>query len=56
MAVVLEGSLLLRHGDPIVAELFVNSRMAGNWGHTFGTLDAGVQLKSVIERHRPRLY
>jgi hypothetical protein len=30
--------------------------VAGNWGHTFGTLDPGPDLKSVIERHRPRLY
>ncbi len=55
MAVVLEASLLLRHGDPIVAELFVNSRLGGDWGHTFGTLKFGINLKSVIERHRPRL-
>lgn len=56
MAVLLEASLLVRHGDQAVAELFVNSRVAGNWGHAFGTLEPGHQLKSVIERHRPRLY
>ena len=56
MAVLLEASLVLRHGDPAVAELFVSSRVAGNWGHTFGTLEPAAQLKSVIERHRPRLY
>jgi putative acyl-CoA dehydrogenase len=56
MAIVLEASLLLRHGDPTVAELFVSSRVSGNWGHTFGTLEAGPELRSVIERHRPRFY
>jgi putative acyl-CoA dehydrogenase len=56
MAVLIEASLLLRHGDATVAELFVSSRVSGNWGHTFGTLDAVPKLKSVIERHRPRLY
>ena len=56
MAIVLEASLLLRHGDPTVAQLFVSSRVSGNWGHTFGTLEAGPELRSVIERHRPRFY
>jgi putative acyl-CoA dehydrogenase len=55
MAIVLEASLLLRHGEPKVAELFVDSRVAGNWGHTFGTLEAGPELQSVIERHRPHI-
>ena len=56
MAVVLQASLLVRHGDATVAELFVRSRVSGSWGHTFGTLDSVPELKSVIERHRPRLY
>jgi putative acyl-CoA dehydrogenase len=56
MAVLLEASLLLRHGDQAVAELFVSSRVAGRWGHSFGSLDPGPELKSVIQRHRPRLY
>lgn len=55
MAIVLEASLLLRFGDPAVAELFVASRVAGDWGHTFGTLKPDQRLKSVIERHQPRL-
>ncbi len=54
MAVVLEAALLQRHGDPAVAELFTASRVAGDWGHTFGTLKPSPNLKSVIERHRPR--
>ena len=55
MAVMLEASLLLRHGDSAVAAIFIGSRIAGNWGHTFGTLESRPELKSVIERHRPRL-
>ena len=53
MALVLQASLLVRHGDPAAAELFCSSRL-GDWGHTFGTLRSGPDLKSVIERHRPR--
>ena len=55
MAVVLQASLLLRHGDAAVAELLCSSRIGGEWGHTFGTLPSSNQFKSVIERHRPRL-
>jgi putative acyl-CoA dehydrogenase len=55
MAVVLEASLLLRHGDPIVGEIFCASRLNGDWGHTFGSLKVVPELKSVMERHRPRL-
>ena len=55
MALALQASLLLRHGDPAVAELFIGSRLGGEWGHTFGTLPNSKTLKLVIERHRPRL-
>ena len=54
MAVVLQGSLLVRYGDPVVADAFCASRLGGDWGHSFGTLPAGMDLASVIERHRPR--
>jgi putative acyl-CoA dehydrogenase len=53
MAVALQGSLLVRHGDPHVAEAFCASRLAGDWGHTFGTLPSGPHLTSIIDRHRP---
>jgi putative acyl-CoA dehydrogenase len=55
MAAVLEGSLLVRHGDPDVAEAFCASRLGGDWGHSFGTLPSGLRLSSIIERHRPAL-
>jgi len=38
----------------VVSELFLNSRVAGDWGHSFGSLKSGSDLKSVIARHRPR--
>jgi putative acyl-CoA dehydrogenase len=53
MAVVLEGSLLVRHGDPAVADAFCASRLGGDWGHSFGTLPEGLQLDSIVQRHRP---
>jgi len=54
MAMVLQASLLLRYGDSTVADLFCSSRLDHDWGHTFGTLQGGPNLKLVIERHRPR--
>ena len=54
MALVLEGSLLVRHGDPAVAEIFCASRLGGDWGHSFGTLPLSATLSGIAERHRPR--
>jgi putative acyl-CoA dehydrogenase len=54
MATVLQSSLLLRYGDPAVTDLFCGSRLERSWGHTFGTLESGPNMKLVIERHRPR--
>jgi putative acyl-CoA dehydrogenase len=53
MAIVLEGSLLVRYGDPAVADAFCTSRLGGDWGHSFGTLPQGLQLASIVQRHRP---
>jgi putative acyl-CoA dehydrogenase len=53
MAVVLEGALLVRYGDPAVADAFCTSRLGGDWGHSFGTLPQGLRLASIVQRHRP---
>ena len=50
MALVLGGSLLLRYGNPAVAEAFCASRLGGDWGHAFGTLPAGTDTAAVIDR------
>jgi putative acyl-CoA dehydrogenase len=53
MAIVLEGSLLVRYGDPAVADAFCATRLGGDWGHSFGTLPEGLQFASILQRHRP---
>ncbi len=53
MAVALQGSLLIRYGDPAVADAFCASRLGGDWGHSLGTLPAGTRFSSIVERHRP---
>ena len=52
MALALQGSLLLRFGDDAVANAFCASRLAGDWGHAFGTLPAGTDFARIIDRHR----
>jgi putative acyl-CoA dehydrogenase len=51
MALVLQGSLLVRFGDEAVADAFCASRLAGDWGRAFGTLPGGTDFGRIIERH-----
>jgi putative acyl-CoA dehydrogenase len=53
MALALQASLLVRYGDQAVADAFCSSRLAGDWGHAFGTLPSGTDFGRVIDRHRP---
>ena len=53
MALALQGSLLVRYGDPAVADAFCASRLEGDAGLAFGTLPAGADFGRIIERHSP---
>ena len=55
MAATLEASLLVRHGDPAVAEAFCATRLDSNGGRSFGTLPPSSKLPGIIERHRPQI-
>jgi putative acyl-CoA dehydrogenase len=55
MALALQGALVVRHADPAVADAFCASRLDRDWGRVFGTLPAGIDAASIIERHRPKL-
>ena len=50
MALLLQGSLLLRHGDPAVADAFAASRLARGWGVAFGTLPTGLDTERILDR------
>ena len=50
ISLALQGSLLLRHGHPAVADVFLASRLGGQWGGAFGTLPTGLDLAPVLER------
>ncbi|MET7494221.1 acyl-CoA dehydrogenase family protein [Streptomyces sp900116325] len=53
MALVLQGSLLVRWAPPEVADAFCASRLGGDWGSAFGTLPHSMDLASIVERARP---
>jgi putative acyl-CoA dehydrogenase len=55
MALALQGSLVVRHAPPAVAEAFLASRLAGDHGNVFGTLPPHVRFGEIVERARPRL-
>ncbi len=50
LALVLQGSLVVRNSPPEVADAFCVTRLAGNWGRAFGTLPPGTKLTKIIER------
>jgi putative acyl-CoA dehydrogenase len=55
MALALQGSLLVRHGHPAVADAFCASRLGGDSGLEYGTLPPGVDFQAIIERNRPQV-
>jgi putative acyl-CoA dehydrogenase len=50
LALVFQGSLLVRHAPSAVADAFCGSRLAGDWGIAFGTLPVGVDTTTIVER------
>ena len=53
MALVLQGSLLVRFGHDAVAEAFLATRLGGDWGLAYGTLPPGVKTEAIITRAMP---
>ncbi|MEU4780393.1 isovaleryl-CoA dehydrogenase [Micromonospora sp. NPDC023633] len=55
LALVLQGSLLVRHGHPAVADAFCASRLGGDHGQAYGTLPRGVDFAAIISRAVPKV-
>ena len=55
MMLTLQGAILVRGAPAAVADAFCASRLAGDWGHAFGTLPKGADLRGIAERARPML-
>ncbi|WP_406254318.1 acyl-CoA dehydrogenase family protein [Streptomyces chartreusis] len=54
LALVLQGSLLVRFAPPEVADAFCASRLGSDGGAAFGTLPHTLDLTAIVERSRPR--
>jgi len=52
-ALCLQGSLLVRHAPPEVADAFCATRLDGESGRSYGTLPRGIDCAAIVERHRP---
>ncbi|MFE7270277.1 acyl-CoA dehydrogenase family protein [Streptomyces sp. NPDC057623] len=53
LALVLQGSLLVRFAPPEVADAFCASRLGGDGGMAFGALPHTLDLASIVDRARP---
>lgn len=54
LALVLQGSLLVRFAPPEVADAFCASRLGSDGGAAFGTLPHTLDLTAIVERSRPQ--
>ncbi len=52
LAVCWGASLCLQH-EPVLADAYVRSRLAGDWGQEFGTLNKDLNLTEIADRARP---
>ena len=53
LAVALQGSLLVRHAPPAVADAFCATRCDRAGGRVYGTLPSGVAAAAIVERALP---
>ena len=45
-----QGALLVRHAPAAIADAYSASRLAEDWGRTYGTLPRGADLDGIIRR------
>jgi putative acyl-CoA dehydrogenase len=53
LALALQASLLVRYAPPAVADGFCAGRLDGDRGRVYGTLPAGIDAKTIIDRAVP---
>jgi putative acyl-CoA dehydrogenase len=53
LALALQGSLLVRHAPPAVADAFCAARLAGDGGRAYGTLPRGTDAPAIVDRALP---
>ncbi len=52
MAIALAASLVVRHGSDALADAYLATRVAGDWGAMFGTLPPHLDLDPLVEAAR----
>ncbi|WP_296510678.1 isovaleryl-CoA dehydrogenase [Rhodoferax sp.] len=53
VALAVQAALLWQTAPRAVAEAFCDSRLAGNWGYSFGTLGAATDFDTILQRATP---
>jgi putative acyl-CoA dehydrogenase len=53
VALAVQAALLHQTAPSAVFAAFCDSRLAGNWGHAFGTLSAGTDFDTILQRAAP---
>jgi putative acyl-CoA dehydrogenase len=53
MALVFQAALVVAQSRPQVADAFCGSRLAGDWGHAYGTLPLGTDAAAIVARATP---
>ncbi|MBK0393379.1 isovaleryl-CoA dehydrogenase [Ramlibacter algicola] len=54
VALAVQAALLAQSAPPAVFAAFCDSRLAGRWGQSFGTLAAGTDFDTILARAMPR--
>ncbi|WP_426388770.1 isovaleryl-CoA dehydrogenase [Variovorax sp. R-27] len=54
VALAVQAALLVQTAPTAIAGAFCASRLGGDWGNAFGTLAAGTDFDSIIQRAKPR--
>ncbi len=54
VALTVQATWLAQSAPPAVFGAFCDSRIAGTWGHSLGSLGAGIDMDGIIARARPR--
>jgi len=54
VALAVQAALLYQTAPDAMFGAFCDSRLAGNWGHAFGTLGSGTDFDAIITRAMPR--
>ena len=53
VALAVQAALIYQSAPPAVFSAFCDSRLAGDWGYTFGSLGSGVDFDTILKRAMP---